>query len=114
MNLRGFLRSFVHATRGLGRAARGRNFRVMAVLGTGVVLAGVAVGLDAHQWIAVALSIGLVLCAESFNTALEALADAVHPEQHPLVGVAKDVAAGAALMASVVAAVVGLVVFWPR
>jgi diacylglycerol kinase len=41
------------------------------------------------------------------NSALEALADHLHPDQHPQIGVAKDLAAAAVLIASMVAAAVG-------
>ena len=49
--------------------------------------------------------------AEAFNTALESLADAVAPGHHPLVGLAKDVAACAVLLTSVGALAVGGCVF---
>ncbi len=52
--------------------------------------------------------------AEAFNTALEALADAVHPERHEGVGRAKDVAAGGVLVAAIAAAVIGAAIFGPR
>ena len=55
---------------------------------------------------------GLVLVAELLNSALETLADHLHPEQHPEVGAAKDIAAGAVLVASAVALVVGLAFLW--
>jgi diacylglycerol kinase (ATP) len=56
----------------------------------------------------VGLAVGLVLVAEMANTAIETLADHLHPGQHPEIGVVKDVAAGAVLVASLVAVVVGL------
>jgi diacylglycerol kinase (ATP) len=59
-------------------------------------------------WALVGLAVGLVLVAEMANTAIEALADLLHPGQHPEIGVAKDVAAGAVLIATLVAIVVGL------
>ena len=50
-------------------------------------------------------------------TALEALADHLHPQQHPAIGLSKDVAAGAVLVSSVAALVVGMAFFvdqvWP-
>ena len=46
--------------------------------------------------------------AELFNTALETLADHLHPERHPVVGAAKDIAAAAVLVASGAAVVAGL------
>lgn len=51
----------------------------------------------------VVLAVGLVLVAEAVNGAIEHLADAVHPAHHPLIGIAKDAAAGAALAASLTA-----------
>ena len=59
-------------------------------------------------WALVGLAVGLVLVAEMANTAIETLADHLHPGQHPEIGVVKDVAAGAVLVASLVAMVVGL------
>ena len=46
--------------------------------------------------------------AELFNSALETLIDHVHPEHHPEVGAAKDIAAAAVLLASIAAVVAGL------
>jgi diacylglycerol kinase (ATP) len=54
-----------------------------------------------------------VWIAEGLNTAVEYLADAVTLERHPLIGKAKDVAAGAVLLSAAGATVVGLVVFSP-
>ena len=66
---------------------------------------------------AVGLSIGLVLALELLNTAVETLIDHLHPESAPEIKLAKDIAAGAVLVASVAAASVGLLmivrVFWP-
>ena len=47
-----------------------------------------------------ALSIGGVLAAELFNTALEKVVDHLHPEVHPAIGLAKDCAAGAVFICS--------------
>jgi diacylglycerol kinase (ATP) len=54
-------------------------------------------------WAVVVIAIGAVMVAEIFNTALEHLADHLHPEQHPRIKVVKDCAAGAVLVASVMA-----------
>jgi len=58
-------------------------------------------------WALCALAIGGVLAAEMLNTALERLADHLHPEQHPHVRIVKDCAAGGVLLASLAALVVG-------
>ena len=57
-----------------------------------------------------AVAIALVWAAECLNTAVESLADATSPDHHPLVGRAKDAAAGAVLCAAIGAAVIGLLV----
>ncbi len=51
-------------------------------------------------WAVVGVMVVLVLAAELFNTALEQLADHLHPEQHPAIGLVKDCAAGAVLLLS--------------
>ena len=77
-------------------------------------LSGHGFGIGPGEWIAVVLSAGLVFMAEVFNTALEYLADAVHPEADRGVGMAKDAAAGGVLVAAVAAATVGAIVFLPK
>lgn len=52
-------------------------------------------------WAVVLLTIVLVLAAELVNTAVEHLADHLHPEQHPRIKAVKDCAAAAVLVASV-------------
>jgi diacylglycerol kinase (ATP) len=51
-------------------------------------------------WALVVLAIAAVLASELFNTALEHLADHLHPEQHPRIKAVKDCAAAAVLVAS--------------
>ncbi len=59
-------------------------------------------------WAIAALAVGLVVVAELVNSALEALADRLHPERHPEIRAMKDIAAGAVLVASVVAVLVAV------
>ncbi len=59
-------------------------------------------------WAAVALSGAAVICAELLNTAIEYLADHLHPEIHPQIQVVKDCAAGAVLVAACGALGVGI------
>ena len=56
----------------------------------------------------------MVWSAESFNTALESLGDVASSEHHPKIARAKDVAAGAVLIAAIGASVVGVLVFGRR
>lgn len=81
------------------------------VAAAGVLAAAALVGVSAGELTALILAIGLVLTAELLNTAVEAALDAAVPREHPLVGLAKDTAAAAVLVASVAALAVGIVVF---
>jgi diacylglycerol kinase len=81
-----------------------------------LVLCGVSVfwGLSRMEWIVLVLTITLVLAMEAMNTALEALVDLAAPDYHPLAKRAKDIAAGAVLLAALGAAVVALLLYGPR
>jgi diacylglycerol kinase (ATP) len=94
-------------------SATQRHARVHAAATVLVIVAGGGLGIRPLEWAAVALAVGLVWMAEALNTAVEFLADAVHPEQHPLIGRAKDVAAAGVLLAALTAACVGVSVFGP-
>lgn len=112
---RGFLAAFGHAGRGvLHLLASQRNARFHAAAAVAAVALGWWLGISRGEWIAIALCIGFVFTAEALNSALEELADAVHPDRHPAVGRAKDLAAAAVLLAALAAAAAGLVIFVPR
>ena len=68
--------------------------------------------LSPSEWCWLVLAISTVWTAEALNTAFEFLADAASPNFHPIVRDAKDVAAGAVLIAAIAATVIGVIVFW--
>lgn len=110
-----FVMVFSDAIRGLVSVFRSeRNFRIHVVAALVVVVAGFLFQVSVRDWFALVLSIGFVLTAEVLNTAIEYLADAVHPEMDPGIRKTKDAAAGGVLVASVAAAVVGAIVFLPE
>ena len=86
------------------------HFLAMAL----VVITGIFCKVRRMEWLALLLAMGLVWTAEACNTAIELACDAITREQHPLIGRAKDVAAGAVLLAALFAALVGAMVFAPR
>ena len=88
--------------------------RQLIAAAIGVVGAGLLGRLAPTEWCAIVLAGVAVWVAEGLNTALELLADATHPAWHPLIGQAKDVAAGAVLLAAVGAVVIAVLVFAPR
>ena len=81
----------------------------------GVIVISLAVWLHAKpwQWAAVILAIGIVLVAEMLNSAVELLVKAIHPDQHPLIGRALDVSAGAVLIAALTATGIGIAALGP-
>ena len=107
--------SFRHAIRGILLVVWTQpNASIHLVATLAVVLAGIGLNVTHGEWCALVFAIGLVWVAEALNTAVELLADEVSREQRELIGKAKDVGAGAVLLASIAAAVIGLVVFVPH
>ena len=104
--------SLGNACRGVRYMAMERNFRIELCAGGGAVLLGIATALTPMQWCTLLLVIGIVLLCEGLNTAVEYAVDSVVRERNRLAGIAKDVSAGASLIAVVMAACVGCLLFW--
>lgn len=104
-----FIKRMRFAVHGLYLAVRREgSFRTHLLAGAGVLAVLLATRPAPLWWAVLALAVGLVLVAELVNSALEALSDHLHPEAHPEIGAAKDIAAGAVLVASGIAVLVGL------
>ena len=109
------LNSFSHALRGMAHLVRTQpNARIHLLATLLVCAAGGYFSLGRREWPWLIVAMVLVWSAEAFNTALEQLADAVHPERHPGIGQAKDAAAAAVLFAALGAAIIGVLVFAPH
>jgi diacylglycerol kinase len=113
-SISGRIKSFRNAFRGLALVLRSEENAWIHALAT-VVVCVTALYLDISRsgWCWLVLAMVAVWSSEAFNTALERLADAVHPETHPLVGEAKDAAAGAVLICALGSVVIGLLVLGP-
>jgi diacylglycerol kinase (ATP) len=108
------LASFGHALRGLAFMLRTQhNAWIHLGASAGVIAAGLGLAIKPDDWRAIVLAIALVWTAEIMNTAFEHLCDVVQPDFHAAVKTAKDVAAGAVLVAAIAAVIVGGLVFWP-
>ena len=107
--------SFSFAFRGIVSLVRGQaNARIHFAATIAVIGAGLFLGLTRLEWCAIVAAIGLVWTAEGLNTAIECVVDLVSPDQHPVAGRAKDIAAGAVLIAAIIAAIIGALVFIPH
>lgn len=106
--------SFGYAFRGIATLLREQvNARLHALATVLVVGLGLALDIERTDWQVLVLTMALVWLAEGLNTALEYLSDAAVPEHHPLIGKAKDVAAGAVLLAAGFAVVMAGLIFLP-
>jgi diacylglycerol kinase (ATP) len=113
--IHGRLRSFGFAYQGIATMLRTQaNARLHLLVSGVVVLAGWLLSVSRLEWCALLLAIAAVWVAEGFNTAIEFLTDLASPGVHPLAKHAKDVAAGAVLLAAAGASLVGVIVFAPH
>jgi diacylglycerol kinase (ATP) len=104
-----FSRRLKHAKGGLAAAwDRERSFRSQIMLAATAFAGAVILRPQLLWWAVLGLVVGLVLVAEMMNSSIEALADHLHPSHHPSIKIAKDMAAGAVLLASLTAAIVGV------
>lgn len=109
------LESFRYASRGILSLIRTEpNARIHLLLALAAIGGGLSFEIERGEWLAIALAIGLVFAMEALNTAFEALCDVASPRRHPQVERAKDVAAGAVLIAALAALAVAAIVFGPR
>ncbi|MFL6017696.1 MAG: diacylglycerol kinase [Gaiellaceae bacterium] len=106
------IESFNYAFEGIIHVLRTqRNMRIHFAVALAVLIAGLAVDVSRLELIALLLAIAFVLIAEMINTALEAAIDVATTSFDPMAKLAKDIAAGAVLIATVNAIAIGYLVF---
>jgi diacylglycerol kinase (ATP) len=106
------IESFNYAIEGVIHVLRTqRNMRIHFAVAVVVIVIAAAVGVSKIELIALLISIAFVLVAEMINTAVESAIDAATTSFDPMAKLAKDIAAGAVLIASVNAVAVGYLVF---
>jgi diacylglycerol kinase (ATP) len=109
------LESFNYAFEGVIHVLRThRNMRIHFLIAAAVLVAGVVVGVRRFELIALLLAIAFVLIAEMINTSIEHTIDLATTSFDPMAKLAKDIAAGAVLIASLNAVAIGYLVFAHR
>jgi diacylglycerol kinase (ATP) len=83
---------------------------IIGILMTGL---GFYFEISAVEWMMQTFAIGLVLSLEGANTAMEEIADFVHPDFHHKIGLIKDFAAGAVFFAAITAVIIGCIIYIP-
>ncbi len=109
------IKSFGYAFNGLWLLIRDEhNARIHLFFAILTIIAGCWLDIHFIEWLILILTIGFVFVAELFNSAIEALADKISEEKHPLIKKAKDMAAGGVLFAAILSVIIGIVIFGPK
>lgn len=87
---------------------------VQTSLGVILTITGFIVGISQTEWLFQTFAIGLVLSIEGLNTAIEKVADFIHPDYHERIGFIKDIAAGSVFFAAITAIIIGLIIYVPH
>lgn len=87
---------------------------VQSAIAVLMIIAGFYYTISPTEWMFQILAFGLVLSIEGLNTAVEKIADFIHPDYHERIGFIKDIAAGAVFFAALSAIAIGLIIYLPR
>jgi len=115
MPLRKWIESANNAIEGILHAAKTqRHLRYHFYTAAAVLLIGYLLGITRQEFMIIALAVMAVLVAELINTSVESVVDMLSPEHSEKARQAKDIAAGAVLIAAFVSAVIGYIIFFPH
>lgn len=110
----GRLKSMVFAAKGAYKLiTTEHSVMVQSCLAVCMIIAGFYFGITKAEWLVQTLAIGLVLGVEGLNTAVEKIADFIHPDYHERIGFIKDIAAGAVFFAAITAIAIGAIIYIP-
>lgn len=111
----GRLKSMVFAAKGAFKLiTTEHSVMVQSSIGVIMTIAGFYFHISKTEWLVQTLSIGMVLGIEGLNTAVEKIADFVHPDYHEKIGFIKDIAAGAVFFAAMTALAIGAIIYIPK
>ena len=113
--LRHRIKSFSDAFNGITLAFRSEvHFKIHLFFTWLAIGAGFVFSISPVEWGLIILVIGFVWVSEMINTAIERSVDMITTDYHPLAKQAKDISAGAVLIASFISVLIGLIVFLPK
>ena len=109
----GFNNTFKNARKGFNLAVRSEvNIRVHVTVAAIVLLAGFLLEFTGVEYCILLIAIALVICTEMLNTAIEFALDSIYHNRYSrMVGMAKDISAGAVMFATVVSISIGVILF---
>ena len=91
-----------------------RNMRIHTTVAFYVLIFSVICNLKPWEYIAVIISISIVITAEMFNSAIESIIDLCSEQYNPIAKAAKDIAAGGVLVLASAAFTVGAILFFTQ
>ncbi|QOD61635.1 diacylglycerol kinase family protein [Polaribacter haliotis] len=113
--LRGRLRSLKFAFRGVWRLiTKEDSIKAQLCVAVFATVLGVYFNISNTEWMLQFIVIGLVLVAEAVNTAIEEVADFIHPDFHVKIGLIKDIAAGAPTFAAIISLIIAGFIYIPK
>jgi diacylglycerol kinase (ATP) len=90
------------------------SLKVQFAIGILMTIAGFYFGLSTTEWIVQILVIALIMAFEGINTAIEEMADFIHPDFNKKIGLIKDISAGAVFIFAIAAIIIGLLIYVPK
>lgn len=109
----GFSNTFKNARKGFRLVVKSeRNLRVHLIVASLVVAMGFVFQFTGVEFCIALIAIANVIVAEMLNTAIEFALDSIyHNKYSKMVGMAKDISAGAVMFATVISAIIGFILF---
>ena len=113
--IRGRLRSLKFAFKGAWLLLTTEDsIKAQVLMAVIVTVLGFFFDISNIEWMLQFLAIGMVLVAEALNTAVEKIADFVHPDFHIKIGFIKDIAAGAPTFAGIISLILAGFIYIPK
>ncbi|MDO6743777.1 diacylglycerol kinase family protein [Tenacibaculum soleae] len=113
--IKGRLRSMTFALKGMWLLITTEDsIKAQLFFGFIATLLGFYFNISATEWMIQCILIGMILVAEALNTAVEKVADFVHPDFHKKIGFIKDIAAGAPAFAALTSLIVASIIYLPK
>ena len=113
--IRNRIRSVGFSFRGIKILLRSeKSIQIQVLVALLATIIGLLFKLSVFEWMAQFGAIGLVLVAESLNTAIEKISDFVHPNFNEKIREIKDIAAGSCGIAAIISLIVGGLIYIPK
>ncbi|WBX75343.1 diacylglycerol kinase family protein [Tenacibaculum ovolyticum] len=113
--IRGRLRSITFALKGMWLLITTEDsIKAQLFFGLMATFLGFYFNISMTEWMIQCMLIGMILVAEALNTAIEKVADFIHPDYHEKIGFIKDIAAGGPAFAALASLIIAGIIYIPK